>query len=64
MLGNFGSIQHVIEQKNSEGTFFEISVLVETSSLQNYDIISNQFLSECQSPSQTPNYQDGRRGWT
>ncbi len=46
MLSNFGLIQHVIEQKNSEGTFFEISVLVETLSLQNYDIISKQFLSD------------------
>jgi len=46
MLSNFGSIQYVIEQKNSEGTFFEISVLVEILSLQNYDIISKQFLSD------------------
>jgi len=46
MLSNFGSIQHVIEQKNSEGAFFEISVLVEILSLQNYDIISKQFLSD------------------
>jgi len=46
MLSNFGSIQYVIEQKNSEGTFFEISRLVEILSLQNYDIISKQFLSD------------------
>ncbi len=46
MLSNSGSIQHVIKQKNSEGTFFEISGLVEIPSLQNYDIISKQFLSD------------------
>jgi len=46
MLSNFGSIQYVIEQKNSEGAFFEISGLVEILSLQNYDIISKQFLSD------------------
>ena len=46
MLSNFGSIQYVIEQKNSEGTFFEIFGLVEISYLQNYDIISKQFLSD------------------
>ncbi len=45
MLGNFGSIQYVIKQKNSEGDFYEIFSLVEISSLQNYHIISKQFLS-------------------
>ena len=44
MLGNFGSIQSVSEQKNSEGHFYEIFGLVEISSLQNYHIISKQFL--------------------
>ena len=46
MLSNFSVIQHVIKQKNSEGGSFEISGLVEILSLQNYDIISKQFLSD------------------
>jgi len=46
MLSNFGSIQYVIKQKNYEGTFFEISSLVDILSLHNYDIISKQFLSD------------------
>jgi len=46
MLSNFGSIQYVIEQKNSGGIFVEISGLVDILPLQNYDIISKQFLSD------------------
>jgi len=46
MLCSFGSIQSVIEQKNSEGDFYEISNLVEILSLQNCDIISKQFFSD------------------
>jgi len=46
MLSNFDSIQYVIEQKNYEGTFFEISSLVDILSLHNYDIVSKQFLSD------------------
>ena len=45
MLDNFGSIQYVIKQKNSEGDFHEIFSLVEISPLQNYHLISKQFLS-------------------
>ncbi len=45
MLDNFGSIQSVSEHKNPEGNFHEIFDLVEISSLQNYHLISKQFLS-------------------
>lgn len=45
MLSNFGSIQSVSEHKNSLQNFYEIFDLVEISSLQNYHIISKQFLS-------------------
>ena len=45
MLSNFGSIQSVSEHKNSLQNFYEIFGLVEISSLQNYHLISKQFLS-------------------